>query len=39
MWANREGDIPGKSGHPLDGKAAAIFDILTAGEEDEPPRR
>lgn len=36
LWANREDEL-GKSGHPLTGKAAEIFDILTADEEEESP--
>jgi hypothetical protein len=36
-WAGGEGEIVGKAGHPLVGRAAEIFDILTADEEEEPP--
>jgi predicted phosphoribosyltransferase len=34
-WALGDGDILGKRGHVLDGKAAAIYDILTADEDEE----
>jgi hypothetical protein len=36
-WATGNGDILGKSGHSLVGTAAAIVEILTADEEEEPP--
>ena len=40
MWANNEGDILDRSGHALEGKVAKIFDILSAGEEEqEPPHK
>ena len=35
IWAAGNGDLLGKEGRPLSGTAAAIFDILTA-EEEEP---
>ena len=38
VWAAGNGDFRGKEGHPLDGKAARIFDILTADEGDEQRR-
>jgi hypothetical protein len=38
VWATGNGDILGKEGKPLAGIAAAIVDILTADEEEEPPR-
>ena len=38
VWAAGNGDLQGKERHPLDGKAARIFDILTAGEGDEQRR-
>ena len=37
MWLAGDGDVLGKSGHPLGGVAAAIVEIVSAGEEDEPP--
>ena len=36
LWAEREDEL-GKRGHPLTGKAAAIFDILAPDEENEDP--
>ncbi len=39
MWAAGNGDIPARQGHPLAGTAAAIFDILSADEEEPPPVR
>lgn len=36
-WALGNGDLLGKKGHSLSGKAAMIFDILTAEEEEPPP--
>ncbi len=33
------GDLRGKAGRPLSGRAAAIFDILTADEEEPAPAR
>lgn len=35
LWAAGNGDVLGKQGHALTGVAAAIFDLLTA-DEDEP---
>jgi hypothetical protein len=35
IWAAGNGDLQAKAGRPLDGKAAKIFDIITADEEDE----
>lgn len=37
LWAAGDGDILAKSGRPLSGTAAEVFDILTADEEEEPP--
>ena len=37
VWAAGNGDLRGKERHPLEGKAARIFDILTA-ENDEQRR-
>jgi putative phosphoribosyl transferase len=34
-WALGDGDIIGKSGHVLQGKVAAIYDILTSDEDEE----
>jgi hypothetical protein len=39
MWVAGNGDVPAREGHPLSGTAAAIFDILTADEDEEPPAR
>lgn len=36
LWANGDGDVLAKSGHPLTGVIAKIVDILTAEEESEP---
>jgi hypothetical protein len=33
-WMAGEGDVPAQAGHPLAGKAAAIFDIVRAGRDD-----
>ena len=30
LWAEGESDVLGKTGHPLTGAAARVFDILTA---------
>jgi len=38
VWANGDGDVLSKSGHPLTGVIAQIVDILTAEEESEPTR-
>jgi hypothetical protein len=38
IWARGEGEVLGKSGHPLLGKAARIFEIVTADEDEEPAR-
>lgn len=37
LWADGEADALARSGRTLTGKAAAIFEILTADLEDEPP--
>jgi hypothetical protein len=37
VWATGDGDVLGKTGHPLTAIAAQIVDILTADEEEEPP--
>jgi hypothetical protein len=39
LWAAGDGDVLGKSGYPLRGTAAEVFDILAADEEEEPPIR
>ena len=41
IWSRGDGDILGKTGRPLTGVAAQLFDILTADEEEEsrPPAR
>jgi hypothetical protein len=36
-WMAGEGDVPAQQGHPLTGKAAAIFDITEAAEDDSDP--
>ncbi len=36
-WAAGDGDILAKSGRPLTGIAAEVFEILTADEEEPPP--
>jgi hypothetical protein len=33
-WMAGEGDVPARQGHPLIGKAAAIFDIAEADQDD-----
>ena len=34
VWATGNGDVLGKSGHPLSAVVAAIVDILTADEDE-----
>ena len=34
LWHQGDGDMLGKTGHPLEGKAAAVFDLLQADDED-----
>jgi hypothetical protein len=36
-WVAGEGDVPAQEGHPLTGKAAAIYDITEAAEDDSDP--
>src|SRR5687767_5776483 len=36
-WVNGDGDRPARAGLPLEGKAAAIFDIVQRDEEGEEP--
>jgi hypothetical protein len=36
-WLRGDGDILARQGHPLGGKAAALFEILQADEVDEEP--
>jgi hypothetical protein len=38
-WATGSGDVVDRTGHPLMGIVAQIFDILTADEEEPPPIR
>ena len=38
IWVGGDGDVLAKAGQPLTGIAAEIFDILTADEEEPPPR-
>jgi hypothetical protein len=35
LWAKGQAEPLGEAGRPLDGNAAAIFDIVTADDEDE----
>lgn len=37
LWAVGNGDVLAKQGHPLAGVAAAIFDLLTADEDEGVP--
>jgi hypothetical protein len=38
LWADGKEDIVATRGHTLSGKTARIYEVLTAGEEeDEPP--
>ncbi|MEX0751807.1 MAG: hypothetical protein WD073_02650 [Xanthobacteraceae bacterium] len=37
IWATGNGDVLGKAGRPLTGRAADILEILTADAEEEPP--
>lgn len=39
LWANGDGDMLGKTGHPMDATVARIIDIIVAEEEEEarPP--
>lgn len=38
IWVKGDGEVIGKGGRPpLTGKVAAILEIITADEEDEPP--
>jgi len=39
IWATGNGDVLAKGGRPLSGVPADIFEILTFGEEEEPPVR
>ena len=39
VWAVGDGDVLAKTGRPLTGIAAEIFEILTADEEEPPPIR
>jgi hypothetical protein len=36
IWHRGDGDVLGKAGYPLSGKAARIFEILAADDEEEP---
>jgi hypothetical protein len=38
LYAQGYGDVVDRSGHPLTGAAAKIFDILESYREDEPAR-
>lgn len=35
IWHRGDGDVLGKKGYPLSGKAAQIFEILSADDEDD----
>ena len=37
LWATGDGDILGRTGRPLAGIVADIYEILTADEEEPPP--
>ncbi len=39
IWASGDGDVLGKSGHPMSQKVAEIVEILTLGEDDPSPER
>jgi hypothetical protein len=34
MWLRGQGNLPDRAGHPLGGKAAAIYEMLATEEED-----
>lgn len=36
-WASGDGDVLAKRGRPMTGTVAAIVEILTSDEDDEPP--
>jgi hypothetical protein len=38
-YAQGLGDVPGRGGHPLEGRAADVFDILRADDEELEPDR
>jgi hypothetical protein len=38
VWASGDGDVLAKKGRPLTGKVSDIVEILTADEDEEPPR-
>ena len=35
IWHRGDGDVLGKAGRPLSGKAAQVFEILSADDEDD----
>lgn len=37
LWHQGDGDMLAKTGHPLEGKAAAIFDLLQQEPQDTEP--
>jgi len=37
MWSGGEGDTLGKAGLKLSGRTARVFEILSAGEDEEEP--
>jgi hypothetical protein len=40
LWASGQGDVLGKSGHPLAGVAAEVFDLVALEDaEEEAPRK
>ena len=38
MWLTGQGNVPDRAGHPLGGKAAAIYEMLVADEGNEERR-
>jgi hypothetical protein len=39
LWASSDGDLLGKSGHPISAKVGEIVEILTADEDEPSPPR
>jgi hypothetical protein len=35
MWLTGQGNVPERAGHPLEGRAAAIYEMLAADERDQ----
>lgn len=38
LWASGAADVLGEAPHPLEGRAALVYDILTADEADDEGR-